>query len=124
MSGRKLPPLEQTLLALAQLKKSRLVEKGQFKEYCAKVHGIILLFVRDYFGIKDKEMVFDELREEIVNIDRMGYEEKKYVLDIFRSCEDIKYAPEEPEELQGLLDIDNVISFIKSVSISSQIKET
>ena len=113
---RKLTPIEQALVSLYELKKSNIQENNGAKEYCAIVYNIILLFFRDYFGLKNREMVFEELKGEIVNIQSIRYEDKKYVLDLLRACDDIKYAPEDFGTIQGNMKIERIITFVEDIS--------
>ena len=120
LSQRELPPLERALASLARIESGEEEKTGGVKEYCTKIHDIMLDLLRGHFGVDSKEMVLDEIRDKILDLDQVGYEEKKYIMDILEECEDIKYSPDVPRVLPEKIIPERVVDFVKKLSNQSE----
>jgi hypothetical protein len=84
------------------------------KQYCALLHGIFVRYIKQEHALGEKEMLFPEFRERILDTESIDYEQKKFILDVVKSCEDIRYLPEEPRCLPAVLDAQRLLDFIAS----------
>lgn len=112
---KRLPPYEEAMLALQQLKERNLWQNGQEKEYYTQLTDILRVYINRRFGINAVEMPSSEIMEKIKqnNEANLANDQLNNVLEI---ADFVKFA-----NMRTLAD-DNEIAFQRAINFVEQTK--
>ena len=112
---KRLPPYDEAMLALQQLKSSNLWQNGQEKEYYTKLTDILRVYIDRRFGINAVEMTSSQIMEKIKQNEEahIANDQLNSVLEI---ADFVKFA-----NMHTLAD-DNEIAFQRAINFVEQTK--
>ena len=112
---KRLPPYEEAILALNNLKSRQLWQNGQHKEYYSCLTDILRVYIERRFGINAVEMTTSEIMEQIKHNEE-ALQVKDQLSEVLEIADDVKFA-----KMQTLAD-DNEIAFQRTLNFVEQTK--
>lgn len=112
---KRLPPYEEAILALNDLKSRQLWQNGQHKEYYSRLTDILRVYIERRFGINAVEMTTSEIMEQIKHNEE-ALQVKDQLSEVLEIADYVKFA-----KMQTLAD-DNEIAFQRTLNFVEQTK--
>lgn len=112
---KRLPPYEEAILALNNLKSRQLWQNGQHKEYYSCLTDILRVYIERRFGINAVEMTTSEIMEQIKHNEE-ALQVKDQLSEVLEIADYVKFA-----KMQTLAD-DNEIAFQRTLNFVEQTK--
>lgn len=112
---KRLPPYEEAILALNNLKNRQLWQNGQHKEYYSCLTDILRVYIERRFGINAVEMTSSEIMEQIKHNEE-ALQVKDQLSEVLEIADFVKFA-----KMQTLAD-DNEVAFQRTLNFVEQTK--
>ncbi len=112
---KRLPPYEEAILALNDLKSRQLWQKGQHKEYYSCLTDILRVYIERRFGINAVEMATSEIMEQIKHNEE-ALQVKDQLSEVLEIADYVKFA-----KMQTLAN-ENEIAFQRTLNFVEQTK--
>ena len=112
---KRLPPYEEAILALNDLKSRQLWQNGQHKEYYSRLTDILRVYIERRFDINAVEMTTSEIMEQIKHNEE-ALQVKDQLSEVLEIADYVKFA-----KMQTLAD-DNEIAFQRTLNFVEQTK--
>lgn len=112
---KRLPPYEEAILALNNLKSRQLWQNGQHKEYYSCLTDILRVYIERRFGINAVEMTSSEIMEQIKHNEE-ALQVKDQLSEVLEIADFVKFA-----KMQTLAD-DNEVAFQRTLNFVEQTK--
>ncbi len=112
---KRLPPYEEAILALNNLKSWQLWQNGQHKEYYSCLTDILRVYIERRFGINAVEMTSSEIMEQIKHNEE-ALQVKDQLSEVLEIADFVKFA-----KMQTLAD-DNEVAFQRTLNFVEQTK--
>lgn len=112
---KRLPPYEEAILALNNLKSRQLWQNGQHKEYYSQLTDILRVYIDRRFGINAVEMTSSEIMEQIKHNEE-ALQVKEQLSEVLEIADFVKFA-----KMQTLAD-DNEIAFQRTLNFVEHTK--
>ncbi len=112
---KRLPPYEEAILALNDLKSRQLWQNGQHKEYYSRLTDILRVYIDRRFGINAVEMTTSEIMEQIKHNEE-ALQVKDQLSEVLEIADYVKFA-----KMQTLAN-DNEIAFQRTLNFVEQTK--
>lgn len=112
---KRLPPYEEAILALNNLKSQQLWQNGQHKEYYSALTDILRVYIERRFGINAVEMTTSEIMEQIKHNEE-ALQVKDQLSEVLEIADFVKFA-----KMQTLAD-DNEVAFQRTLNFVEHTK--
>ncbi len=112
---KRLPPYEEAIQALDDLKSRQLWQNGQHKEYYSRLTDILRVYIERRFGINAVEMTSSEIMEQIKHNEE-ALQVKDQLSEVLEIADFVKFA-----KMQTLAD-DNEIAFQRTLNFVEHTK--
>lgn len=112
---KRLPPYEEAILALNNLKSQQLWQNGQHKEYYSALTDILRVYIERRFGINAVEMTTSEIMEQIKHNEE-ALQVKDQLSEVLEIADFVKFA-----KMQTLAE-DNEVAFQRTLNFVEHTK--
>ena len=110
---------------LGELEAKGLVESGLLKEFYEGLSNVLRYYIEDRFALKAPERTTEEFLYELQYSYVLGTEDKDSVGQFLRHCDLVKFAKQEPTEVQVEGSVELVTGFVeRTKSVESQVDVT
>lgn len=108
-----IPPHEQALKALNNLRISQLWQQGKVKEYHTQLTDIVRNYIESAFGVRATDMTSNETLEAFAGTAAYTAENKALLQSILATADMVKFAKSEPLPYEHDRSMSNAVAFVE-----------
>ena len=121
--GKEPPVYKAYVNDLKDLRKEKLLEKGEKTDFCDRLYGVMTGYLKERFGLDKKEMTTDEFLSAVSSLEELEKEQKNFIKEKLVLCDLVKYSGYDPSTMELDKDLKDEINMIRELGKKEEPEE-